>query len=245
MNKQAFSFGDAIQVMFITAISYAVAYCYEYAYLKYFGVPSDFIVVDIKSIVTSAIGVIVLAYVGFQVIDAIARLIQMRFSDGNIPELFKDYGILFIFSLLLVCLSDMSIWLKIFMLTIPFTMLWMQIIFPLFLIRSHGSYKEAQSYFIKLTREDDFGFFSLIPISDAKKYLIVYVVSSYCIFAALVVGGLEASNKKDFLYDKKGFFVIRVYGGKAILGKGDKKPLETVMVKDINSIVLTRSNSID
>ncbi len=83
-NKEGFLENSGIQVLLITATSYAVAYIFEYAYLNHFNVSYKFIEVNVITLIVS---IALLSY-GFFMIDHI-KVAMIEMTDGIKRESIK------------------------------------------------------------------------------------------------------------------------------------------------------------
>lgn len=238
--KERIRVGDAMQVMLFTAFAYLVAYVYEYSYLKYFGIPKDFVSVDVKTIIAAIIAIYLLAVIVWQLFEVVSAIISSKYPGGNLEKLFDAHGFLFIPTIVFVLVSGMSLFYKIFLLVVPFPYLWLKIIAPIFQTKEYGSYRSAQAAYIDSFVAPKVRVFKNISSKNLDFSLGVFILVIYCVFASAVMGEREAAGKNDYLYDNDGFFVVRVYGDKVLLAKEKKDlPVHNLKVRNIIDVKLS------
>lgn len=238
--KEKIGVGDAMQVMSFTAFAYLVAYVYEYSYLKYFGIPEDFVSVDVKTIIAAIIAIYLLAVIVWQIFEVVSALISSKYPGGNLEKLFDTHGFLFIPTIVIALVSGMPLFYKIFMIVVPFPYLWLKIIAPIFQAKEYGSYRSAQAAYIDSFVAPEVRVFKNISSKNLDFALAIFILVVYSVFASAVMGEREAAGKNDYLYDNDGFFVVRVYGDKVLLAKEKKDlPVHDLKVRNIIDIKLS------
>lgn len=238
--KEKIRVGDAMQVMSFTAFAYLVAYVYEYSYLKYFGIPKDFVSVDVKTIIAAIIAIYLLAVIAWQLFEVASAIISSKYPGGNLEKLFDAHGFLFIPTIVFVLVSGMPLFYKIFLLVVPFHCLWLKIIAPIFQAKEYGSYRSAQAAYIDSFVAPKVRVFKNISSKNLDFALGVFIFVIYCVFASAVMGEREAAGKNDYLYDNDGFFVVRVYGDKVLLAKEKEDlPVHNLKVRNIIDVKLS------
>lgn len=241
IKKNTVLFNDALLLSVLTSVAYLIAYAYESSYLNYFGIPQDFVSIDIKTIITAGVLVFSFFVLMFQLLDTIATIIQIKFPDGNLSKLFDRFGILFIPSLLLILISDVPILHKFYLIFVPFPLFWFQIIYPLFKIKTYGSYKNAQLAIMTNVTNDHRGILAKYSIEGLYKYIVIILISIFSIYTAIVFGSLSASNKENFFVDNNDMVLIKVYEEKAILAEINNSILTgKLTIKNINELNLSK-----
>lgn len=227
---------EAACLLLLTSISYVAAYAYELSYLKFFGIPSDFITVNLNSLVITGISVVVMLGIIYQGLDLATTIINEEYSESVFAHIFNKYSLLFVPSTILVLLADTSILYKLFLIIFLFPMMWFYIILPAFERKLYGSYTEAYFSIIKSEPKETI-LSSKLNTFNIRNFLLIIVSGVYIICASHILGFQTASSKDEFLIDKENRALIRAYDKSAILGVLDGNELVgKYVIKELKDI---------
>ncbi|MDE1350180.1 hypothetical protein L9W80_08415 [Vibrio aestuarianus] len=234
--------GGALQVLILSSIAYLVAYTYEVSFLKYFGASADFVTIDVKAIIGGGIVVFVMFSIVFQLLNIIDIIIKYIVPAGNLEKLFNQFGILFIPVVVLVLISDATFLNKLYIIFLPFPLFWLQVIYPIFVRKNYGSYKEAQTAIIEISNKTSSESVLKNSSESTQKYLLIIAMAIYSVMASSIVGAMSASQQREFFsVQGQQQVLIRTYGDKAILGEVKSEVLSgTFIIRKLEGLTLTK-----
>ncbi|MCC4275339.1 hypothetical protein [Marinomonas communis] len=199
------------------------------SYLSYFDVPGDLVQVEVKSIIVAGLSVLGLTGLVYQALDLTTTVINEKYADKPLAQVFDSHGLIFVPSLILCLFVDAPWYQKLFFLTVPFANMWIQIIMPLFEIKNCGSYSEAQREVIEFTQKNS-GLVQRYKVLGNASFWRLVLISVYLIIAGQAAGYTVASNQKDFYTDEFERVLIRAYSDNAIMAHLDSNGLAGVLV---------------
>jgi hypothetical protein len=225
---------QAIFVAILSAAGYGIAYIHELGYNGEFLIPTQFIVLDLTTILITIGKILAVAAVAFIIVDfgyVLSIILGGRLESSKwMPYVRLSMPILvLVIFILAVLLKYPSLWPEMLP-TVPMILFFIYIVFglPLFTQKTQRGYEEKLK--AELRRQAQFH----DPVSDFfRRYLTLKVVVAFTlvcfIFLAAYFSGIgDARSQTEFLVPSKypGVVVLRAYGDNLVCANFNKDTKE-------------------
>lgn len=213
MENPSKTISEGIVLVFLSAVSYAGAYLYEFGYAGHFGIPKEYVYVDTRGLIVFFVIFLSVLTVVCQLLNFI-QLAREGDSESPIRKLLKKhaawFGIPLIFAFLAA--APLHEWINIFLL--PIIILAGDVVGPFILRKRMGGFKAALDDWMK-----DGGTPVPMPINGKliqtswKGTVSLVYLMLLLLFIANAMGAGEARRKTDFLFSgNENKIVLRRYG---------------------------------
>lgn len=224
-EQKDYLFGNGVIILTFPAISYLLAYVKEYAYCSYFGIPIEFISLDLMTILLMFIKIFIILMPVFYFMNFLSLIIWYDDLKSPIIRQFvrcsKYYIVLLVFYIMNRDISGLKTTLFVAFLFITF----LYFIFPIITQWKVSGYKNKLIEQEKVENKSNnntlqYNFFRKVGITNVNIIAIVIIIS----ILTYQVGLSEASTKENFLIpsNDNSKIVLRIYGENIICAKYDR-----------------------
>lgn len=219
MFKDKFNPSSAASILLMSSMAYICTFIYEGAYFMHFGVPFDYISIKPELVIAVGISIFLALSVSIYLVLGIHYIFIGEKKDET-KSAFSIWlysrGYFYIPMALFILASPLTAGYKVFFLTVPFSIMWSEIIIPIVLKLPGESYQEAYSRNLKYNSSND----TETQENNSKGSILsnnnIFMVSIFCIFLSAVLGQTKAASEQYFFTNSNNV-LIRDYGDRSIL----------------------------